>query len=315
MKYLILLFLLGFTAIFVLGQTDTSKKVYTSKSENAICFKCHGNRVYEVFNSDSSKVFRDRMCCNLIIDSVQYYTSNHFDFKCTDCHSSEFKILPHPGKLKFEDKPNCIDCHGGDEKYKKYNFEEIQKEFEKSVHSSKHNNDFSCWSCHNPHSYKINARNKQEIKNTIAYDNAICLSCHANIDKYQIILEKENPNILVKHEWLPNQAAHFKSVRCIECHALQDDSILVSHNIKVKSKAVKKCVECHSANSILKQSLYKYNTQENRKLGFFNSNILRSTFVIGANKNYYLNIGSVCIFSLVLLVITIHIILRIKLRQ
>jgi hypothetical protein len=166
--------------------------------------------------------------------------------------------------------------------------------------------------CHNPHSYKINARNNTNVKQTIIYDNNICLSCHADINKYQLISNDINPNVLEKHEWLPNQALHFANVRCIECHAERNDSILVSHNIQTKDKAIKQCVECHSQNSVLMASLYKFQVKERRnKLGFFNAAILNDSYIIGANRNYYLNVISILIFGLVFGGVLFHGLLRI----
>ena len=128
--------------------------------------------------------------------------------------------------------------------------------------------------------------------------------------------DKENPNILTTHEWLPNQRLHFRNVRCIECHAELNNDILVAHNIQDKEKAVRLCVECHSQNSLLMASLYKFQSQEKRnKLGFFNATILAESYVIGANRNYFLIISSLVIFGFVLLGIMIHLVLRIKTKH
>jgi hypothetical protein len=154
------------------------------------------------------------------------------------------------------------------------------------------------------------------IKDIITYDNIICLSCHADVDKYQLITDKENPNILETHDWLPNQRLHFRNVRCIECHAELNNDILVSHNIQDKENAVRMCVECHSQNSLLMASLYKFQAQEKRNtLGFFNATILNDSYVIGANRNYFLNMTSMAIFGLVILGIAIHILLRVKAKK
>jgi hypothetical protein len=59
-------------------------------------------------------------------------------------------------------------------------------------------------------------------------------------------------------------------------------------------------------------TLYKFETVEKRnKLGFFNAAILSDHYIIGANRNYYLNVASLIIFGLTLLGITIHAIIRI----
>ena len=249
----------------------------------------------------------------LIIDSALYYYQNHSSFECIDCHSYGFKTFPHDNELQMEAMPGCFDCHEGDDEV--YNFAKIDQQFQESVHSTKHSQDFTCWMCHNPHTYKINARNNQNLLETIVYDNNICLSCHADINKYQLISSDKNPNIIEKHDWLPNQISHFAHVRCIECHTDTSNNILVAHKVQTKDKAVRKCVECHSQNSILMSSLYKFQAIEKRnKYGFFNASTLDDSYIIGANRNYYLNVLSGLIFGFVLLLIFIHAVLRIFIK-
>lgn len=282
---------------------------------NSKCFNCHANSTYTFFNEFQERTVTKRMNPYFLIDSVIFYDQNHKSFECVDCHSYDYRSFPHDNELSLDLMPTCLDCHEGDDATADYHFEEIDKEFLESVHSTKHSDDFTCWMCHNPHTYKINARNNQNIKETIVYDNNICLSCHADINKYQLITNKQNPNVIEKHDWLPNQIAHFAHVRCIECHTLATNDILVAHQIQTKDKAVKKCVECHSKNSILMASLYKFRAVESRnKFGFFNSVILSDTYIIGANRNYYLNIMSGLVFGIVLLIIIIHAILRILIK-
>jgi hypothetical protein len=216
----------------------------------------------------------------------------------------------------MEPKFECMDCHEGDEAYAQYNFEHIYEEYHESVHASKHDEEFTCWMCHDPHSYKINARSNIPLKEVIVYDNSICLSCHADINKYQLISALANPNVLQTHEWLPNQSLHFRNVRCIECHSEIDESILVAHKILPKEEAVRLCVDCHSSNSILMATLYKYQAKERRnQIGFFNAAILSESFVIGANRNYFLSLSSVIIFIIIIAGIAIHITFRIITRK
>ena len=301
------------TSITVKAQAD---KKAANAAINEKCLKCHGQSKYKYINPESGSEVTKRMYLETIINRAQFAESNHKNFKCTDCHSEDYDTFPHPGRLRMESKYACIDCHGGDEAYAKFKFEQIETEFQASVHSTKHSDDFNCWMCHNPHTYKINARSQEKIKDIVAYDNAICLNCHADITKYQMLTDKVNPNILQKHAWLPNQALHFKNVRCIECHARTNDSILVAHNIQPKAKAVRRCVECHSTNSILMASLYKYKVQEGRsKAGFYNGVIMNEGYVIGANRNYYLGLISLIMFGCVALGITIHATLRILKRK
>jgi hypothetical protein len=278
--------------------------------DNERCFKCHGQNKYEYTNENLGHQVKAMMYSEVIIDRNKFYEANHRSFSCTDCHSDEYTKFPHAGELRMEQTYNCIDCHGGDEKFAKYNFEAIEADYQQSTHFKLEGEGFTCWDCHGPHDYKINIRNSSNLKETILYDNNICLRCHSNFNQFQILSEREEINILQKHEWLPNQESHFKSVRCIECHSQVNDTILVSHLINPVEKAVKKCNECHSQNSMLMSSLYKFQSKEQRKDGFFNGIILNQSYVIGANRNEYLNILSLLIFGVVLLITGGHIYFR-----
>lgn len=290
---------------------DFSKFKYASENEN--CFKCHGQSKFVFENSESNKKTAKRMYTELIIDREKFYSSNHRQFRCTDCHSEDYGTFPHDNKLRMEAMPNCIDCHGGDEKYAKFKFEQIDVEFQASMHSEKHSQDFTCWMCHNAHTYKINARNTSNLKETITYDNLICLNCHADSKNYQLLTDKNKPNIMQKHEWLPNQVSHFTNVRCIECHARNEDTLVVAHHVVSKKDAVRKCESCHSKNSILYASLYKYNVSENiQKQGFVKGIIMGESTAVGPDVNNLLNTISLVIFSITLFVIVIHAILRYK---
>ena len=318
MKYLVKLFkgLMLFFLLFCYQGLKAESMPVPTKTDNQRtndhCLKCHANNYFSYDNTVEKKQVKHKMEPGMRIDTILFYQSNHKNFKCTDCHSEDFAKWPHSAEVRMEPKMICIDCHGGDEKYAKYQFEKIEAEFALSTHAKRHAGEFTCWTCHEPHSYKISARSDSVINKIIAYDNNICLSCHNNINRFELISDKEKPNIIAKHDWLPNQARHFQNVRCIECHAHKIDSLLVGHNIQPKEKAVKLCQECHSKNTILKNSLYQYQIKTKATgLGFDNEAILDSSYVIGANRNIYLNKISIAIFLLVLAGITIHTILRI----
>ena len=150
------------------------------------------------------------MCSERIVKREDFYKSNHKSFSCTDCHSEEYAKFPHSGELRMEQKYNCIDCHGGDEKFAKYHFEEIEAEYQQSTHFKLEEEGFSCWKCHNPHSYKISVRNSDNLKETIPYDNAICLNCHSNFNHFQLLTDREEINIIQKHDWLAKSGSTFR---------------------------------------------------------------------------------------------------------
>jgi predicted CXXCH cytochrome family protein len=291
---------------------DTISYVSPFEEDNNRCFKCHGQAKYEYTNETLGRQIKELMFSERIVKKSEFYSSNHKSFSCTDCHSEEYVNFPHAGELRMEQKYNCLDCHGGDEKYAQYHFEGIDSAYRQSTHFKLEEEGFTCWKCHDPHSYRISVRNKDNLKETIAYDNAICLKCHSDFNQYQLLTDKEEINIIKKHDWLPNQASHFANVRCIECHTQINNKIPVSHLIKPKGEAVKLCNECHSQNSILMASLYKFESKAQRRDGFFNGIILNESYVIGANRNEYLNLLSLIIFLGVSGVIALHIVFRIK---
>lgn len=290
---------------------DTVTFVSPFYEDNESCFLCHGQGKYEYTNEFLGTTVKDLMCSEKIIPREVFYESNHRSFSCTDCHSSDYITFPHPGELRMELKYNCMDCHAGDVSFSMFSFEEIDAEYQQSVHYNLEEEGFTCWSCHDPHTYRINIRNSKNLKETILYDNTICLNCHSDFSRFQLMSDREEINLIQKHDWLPNQASHFRNIRCIECHTRLNDSILVAHMIVPKDQAVKNCNECHSQNSILMASLYKFQSKEQRSDGFLNGIILSESYVIGANRNQYLNIFSVFFYAIVLIVIGIHIVFRI----
>lgn len=314
--FFILVFMgaMQFTAIAQATADEREQFIASAKESNARCISCHGHKKFTITDEAGNTVLR-KLYQELFIDTVAYYSSNHYAFGCTDCHSAEYETFPHALALKFEVKPGCMDCHEGDEAVKQFKFERINEEFLNSMHSSRHSEDFSCWSCHSPHYYKINAREvNKTIASTVQYDNAMCLSCHGNTQKYQLMRDSIMPNVISSHDWLPNQVSHFQSVRCIECHANLSDSVLVQHEIMSKDKAIRGCKECHSRDSRLTHSLYRFQRKELRNLGFANSALTDGQFVIGATRNIVVDIAFAIILVLVFTGIGIHSYFRKKIK-
>jgi hypothetical protein len=311
-KLILTTLLLSISCFLSLTAQDEPEIAPVTFEKNHECLKCHGQKYFSYFNEFAGRDIKERMNPLYVIDSATFYVSNHRTFMCTDCHSYEYSTsFPHPNQLRFEPSFSCMDCHEGSEDYADFHFETIRDEFEKSVHSEKHIEEFTCWMCHNPHSYHITARTSENLLETIQYDNEICLSCHSDESKIGLLSDRHIYDMLNQHEWLPNSKLHFQSVRCIECHARISDTLMVAHLVQPREKAVKLCVECHSQNSLLMASLYKHIKQETQeKQGFLNAAILSEGYVIGANRNYFLNYGSLAIFAFVILGIAAHAVLR-----
>ncbi|MDT8400084.1 MAG: cytochrome c3 family protein [Bacteroidales bacterium] len=282
--------------------------------DNEKCLVCHGEPYFELNDTATGVTQKRLMCDDYFVERDEFYQSNHWSFACTDCHSYDFEIFPHPTSTRLEETYHCNDCHGYDEQYARYQFEEIQIEYEESIHAEI--DGFSCWKCHDPHSYEINIRTSTNLEKTILYDNNICIECHANFDNFMLLTDREEIQVVDSHSWLPNQSAHFTSVRCIECHTEINENILVAHKLLPMDKAVKRCTECHSSDSRLLATLYKFQSKEFRaNVGFVNGVIFNQSYVIGANRNIILNVLSFVIFAGIILVIAVHILFRIIRRD
>jgi hypothetical protein len=255
----------------------------TTREENEKCLNCHSKQIVILTSISLGRSYKQKMYTNCIIDTSLYCTSNHFNFKCFDCYSSDYEIFPHDAQQRLEELPGCLDCHSDDPSFEDFQSEKIQEEFDKSVHSSKRSDQPKCWSCHNSYYSKINARDRmQNLKHTIVYDNAICLSCHSNYDNYRLYVDRMNPDVTRTHDCSPNQINHFQDVRCIECHTMPSDSLIVAHLILLKSKAVKKFVENHFGNSWLRASLYKLKLS---KPGLFSDRNIGDAVLIGSPRS------------------------------
>lgn len=276
------------------------------------CLKCHSHQTITFTNTLTKHEDKRLMNPLYILDKDHFAKGVHAKFKCIDCHSSEYDHYPHKAELKLEPLNSCLDCHGGDAKYASYKFEKIDEEFQKSIHFKKIGESFTCSKCHNQHYYQAKSRNSSIVSDIVLFSNEMCMSCHSNNNKFQLLSDKLKPALAQIHEWLPNQELHFKNVRCIECHTQVVDSLAVSHNILPKEKALKNCEECHSKNSMLEASLYKYkNLQSRNQEGKLNTIISNKSYVIGAYQNSWLQRASFIILALVLLGIGAHAIARI----
>lgn len=307
--------LLALTLSLGAQDADTTKlkpsyyEVNDYVDDNEACFKCHGEIKYILEDEANDRAATKRMAPCKIIDRENFYASEHKSFSCTDCHSYDFTEFPHNMETRFEEKLLCMDCHGYDESFAQYHFEEIEFEFSESIHNIE---DFDCWSCHDPHSYKAFMRNADDLAEAILFDNNMCLRCHADFDRFAQKTDREEIIIVESHDWLPNQTAHFANVRCIECHTEINDTILIAHKILPKSEAVENCTECHSRDSRLMHTLYKFERMEGKKAGFVNGIMINNSYVIGANQNVWLNRLSFLVFGMTLLVIAFHTYMRIK---
>lgn len=300
----------------VLVQVNAEEVTNELTETSSTCLQCHGKHYYSFENTFTDATERKRMNPYLIIDSVAYQTGEHGAFSCDDCHSPDYATYPHNSELKLEFKYSCMDCHGGDPQYEHLFFDQIAEEAAASVHAERMGDAFKCEMCHDPHTNKLVATTRKfSIPEIVAHNNTTCLQCHADESRYHIFTDAEQPKILETHSWLPNQSLHFKNVRCIECHTSKNDTMLVAHNILPKEQAIKNCAECHSKDGILQAKLFKYLSIESRSEEGIASSLKNEAYVIGANRNPFLNVTSIIIFGLTLAGIFVHIIARIIKRR
>jgi len=247
------------------------------------------------------------MSVNSIIDTMRFYNSNHWSFKCTDCHSDEYLKQPHDPALKSAPMSTCLDCHGGDETFAKYHFEDIDSEFHNSAHFKADSVNFTCWNCHNAHYDKLSMRDTlQQPHQVISYDNNMCLKCHGKEPTYQgkYLTDSIKTDVITLHQWLPESKKHLDNLRCIDCHAAVDDSLLVPHQILEKSKAVKDCKACHIENSLLLKTLYKNRTSAGiKKIMFLKTVPVDGLVMPTAKKHPALNIVLISLSVLLLLTV------------
>ena len=295
----------------VLLQQDTIAYISPFKKENDRCFKCHLQKNYEYVDETSGKKLKGIMNSEGILSENEFYTSNHKSFSCTDCHSSQFQAFPHPEELKTELQFNCLDCHGGDASYAVFNFEEIDREFRKSVHFRLEEKGFDCWKCHDAHGYRLSFRNSENMKETILYDNSICLNCHADYDRFKLYSDREKINLKRVHKWLPHQASHFKSVRCIECHTRTNEKILVPHYVVPEGAALRDCRKCHTGDAEAMASLIMIKPADKSTRNSDNNIVVSRLNIIGPNRIKYLDNLILTIFAAMMAVIGIHLIFRI----
>jgi len=130
MKFRVIVFI----SIFFFGASSNSDAQSYQDPQQHACLKCHSNQSYTFHNDVTGMEVKRLMNPYYILDTVAISAGVHKSFDCTDCHSAEYEAYPHQANLKLEPLSSCLDCHGGDESYAKYKFEEIQAEVEKSVH-------------------------------------------------------------------------------------------------------------------------------------------------------------------------------------
>lgn len=270
------------------------------------CFRCHSNsaQLIEVISEN----WRAE---DLLIAPLEYAQSNHGELSCLDCHAYTWPFFPHQEQVRSQNL-SCLGCHKGQKKFHKFQFTHIENEYALSVHNQKLAGDFSCFSCHDPHSFRIHI--DDEIHHTVEESNQICRRCHLSPSRFADLTKRDLPVLRQSHNWLPSAELHWQHVRCIECHTPHGKR--VSHRILAAKQAERKCEQCHTQNSILVSKLYEHRVKEAKEnYGFANAAVFNDAYIIGMTRNIYLDWLFLGLSVMVVLGIAFHGTLRIVMAR
>jgi hypothetical protein len=299
LRRLLLLALLALTAsAFALSTAasygaaaQTAKKSGLLKEDSRDCMRCHWMETMAYRDRETGKIV------NLSIDRDAYRHSVHHELACSDCHDRGYSHYPHRTS-SADEALQCVECHEEREDDGAPNLVGLHHEYEKSVHVTEEVEDFSCFSCHNPHTFHPVSAG-ESIAQVVAETNGTCLDCHT---------ELLTP-VPKGHEWLPRPQAHWGSVRCLDCHTPLEGRITErpSHNVLAAEDSNQLCVECHSKGSALLSQLYNYRTEQARdEKGFFAQAIYNDAYIVGMTRNPWMDWIGLGVILLMILGVAAH---------
>lgn len=309
---LIVLLMLGGGGIqaFAASEAEAIDPAVAEKNRkaNEVCFSCHSEFGFK--NPPRTDLDMAKLAATTMYEPAVFGGSNHGTMDCRQCHGQGYNDYPHAATGRDETSP-CSECHAT-------KVARLEPQFDASVHARHEGlkEKFNCGTCHDPHIDLGVTRQPDPLK-VVVQDNKGCLNCHNSDETFAKFapdgeqtpgLKKKRPDIDTIHEWLPNTKLHWKAVRCVECHTPEVKANRpLSHEILDKEKAEKNCVVCHSANSSLRTRLYRHMVKdEQQRLGFTNSVILSSSYVIGATRNPVLDSIVIGLVALTLAGILLH---------
>ncbi len=286
------------------------------------CVSCHsGHREAPQYVVDPETGKRN----NVMIDMPEFRRSDHGDMQCVDCHTLGFDQYPH-GRPR--QRLTCMACHPGplektpeyvDRGFRRiiedaeYEFWRIEKEYENSLHFTEVVN-FTCEECHDPHYFKA-TKEQPSPQAILENDNAPCIRCHkADALDQHMLSDPADPDLIVLHEYVQLPKAHLDNTRCIDCHSSVEE--IVAHDMLSGKDADQGCMSCHSAGSIMMTRHYRYHDEfEGSDLGFHNAALMEDSYVMGANRNRYIDYISYAIIGITLFVLGVQVIDRLIYRR
>ncbi|WP_165354686.1 cytochrome c3 family protein [Tropicimonas sp. IMCC6043] len=284
-------------------------------AKNAECLSCHTEA--GAVTADPTIVDLEALS-KVLIDPVAMQASNHTGMTCISCHVGSYEGFPHSGPLQEvpgrHETLDCVECHS-------LQTWRIEPQVAHGAHGQnpKVFERFDCNSCHDSHVFQSASKLKDPVE-IIAQDNGMCLSCHDSELRFAeftagIIPVPEQPDINVIHQFLADPERHWSSVRCIECHtpASETPTLNISHKILTKEEARRDCVTCHSADTHLSASLYRYAAEQRdaEDAGFENAQLLSKAYVVGATRNTKVDQLGMALLALILAGIALHILGRV----
>ncbi|MBF0125601.1 MAG: cytochrome c3 family protein [Magnetococcales bacterium] len=261
--------------------------------KDAQCMRCHGMSTLAYQNPATGGLR------NLSIDAKALAHSDHKDLSCRECHGPGFEAYPH-FKEASQERLECLGCHEKSHSFPKELFESIERSFNRSVHFQTMQDDFTCFSCHDPHNFRaLSGQSGEHLADVVARDNGVCLRCHDSPEGIRGKTGRLFSTLSQTHAWLPEANRHWGSVRCVECHTSGERER--SHFILGKDYAVRKCESCHSRDSMLIAKLYRHrNREERRTAGFIHSVVMNDSYIIGMTRNQWLDWGGIGLVVLTL---------------
>ena len=301
-------------ALFALAPALSQEAITDTLRTAEDCLQCHAlGADLAKFKIDPAKLYDPAQQIDYRVDAAAYNESNHHKLVCRVCHVIGKEVYPHLAAAKGN-YFDCLYCHRKDATDQKFNVAKITADFNKSIHVTRGSGKFTCYKCHDPHVFDITDPSKP-IREIIDDDNTVCMNCHNDPTKFTPLTDRAFPIIEATHrDWLPNTQAHWKSVRCVECHTPHTEEF--THEILAKEKSEQRCVACHRRDSILLTTLYVHRAREERSTyGFANSVILGENYVIGVTRNPLLDRLSLILLGLTVVGAVGHGLLRMSFNK
>ena len=271
---------------------------------NAECLGCHSE---QGLKNPPRADMNLRGLANLLVSGERFTKSVHGEESCKDCHGASYSKFPHEGNSRFQIKM-CPECH-------KTAGREKQAQFQTTLHFKNHPYNFTCTSCHDPHTLQ-KPKALGSAKRVAAQDNGMCRDCHDSDYRWGKFTTRERPNLLEVHKWQPNPELHWQSVRCVDCHTPPQETG-TNHALVGKDKAERDCVTCHSSTSSLRTRLYRFFAEQQSvaNKGFLNGAVLTQAYVVGATRNEWVDWGTWAITAFLIFGLAVHGGLRILFHQ